>query len=95
LKRVRSRISFREEEEPEKKVQKVLSRALKVAESIDDAYWKAIALGNLAISSAEAGQFDRALKLAKSIDDDSEKAIALCKIANVIIKKPYKIWSYP
>jgi tetratricopeptide (TPR) repeat protein len=64
----------------------LFDRALKVAEGIEDAEWRAGALRAFAEEMAKAGMFDQALKVAERIGWARERARALAAIAEEMAK---------
>jgi tetratricopeptide (TPR) repeat protein len=64
----------------------VFEQALKVAEGIEDAEWRAEVLAAIAGEMAKAGIFDQALKLAEGIEDAWQRAWALREIAGGMAK---------
>jgi tetratricopeptide (TPR) repeat protein len=64
----------------------VFDQALKVAEEIEDAWWRAVALAAIAEEMAKAGMLDQALKVAEGIEDAWEQAWALREIAEGMAK---------
>jgi hypothetical protein len=60
---------------------RLFDQALKVAEGIEEAGWRARALREIAGEMAKAGMFDQALKVAEGIEDAWERAEALREIA--------------
>jgi tetratricopeptide (TPR) repeat protein len=59
----------------------LFDQALKVAEGIEGAWWRAEALREIAVEMAKAGMFDQALKVAEGIEWEDERAEALREIA--------------
>jgi serine/threonine protein kinase len=57
-------------------------KALEVAQSINNADFKARALATVAITLAEKGQYDKAVEVTKTVKDDSSKQMALDAIAH-------------
>jgi len=64
----------------------LFDQALKVAEGIEEAGWRAEALGEIAGEMAKAGMFDQALKVAEGIEGARERARALRVIAGEMAK---------
>lgn len=58
-------------------------KALEVAQTINNADFKARALATIAIKLAEQGQYDKALEVTKTIQEGSSKQMALDAIAHV------------
>jgi hypothetical protein len=64
----------------------LFDQALKVAEGIEDAWWRAWALREIAGEMAKAGMFDQALKVAEGIEKAEKQAWALGEIAGGMAK---------
>jgi tetratricopeptide (TPR) repeat protein len=64
----------------------LFDQALKVAEGIEKAWWRAEALRDIAGEMAKAGMFEQALKVAEGIEDADERARALRDIAEGMAK---------
>jgi tetratricopeptide (TPR) repeat protein len=65
---------------------RLFDQALKLAEGIERAGWRAEALREIAGEMAKAGMFDQALKVAEGIEDADERAEALREIAGEMAK---------
>jgi tetratricopeptide (TPR) repeat protein len=59
----------------------LFDQALKVAEGIEEAGWRALTLREISGEMAKAGKFDQALKVAEGIEKAEERAWALIAIA--------------
>jgi hypothetical protein len=64
----------------------VFDQALKVAEGIEEAWWRAGALREIAEGMAKAGMLDQALKVAEGIEEADWRAVALEAIAEGMAK---------
>jgi tetratricopeptide (TPR) repeat protein len=71
----------------------LFDQALKVAEGIEKAWWRAEALREIAVEMAKAGMFDQALKVAEGIEDAEERARALIAIAGEMAKAGITDWA--
>jgi tetratricopeptide (TPR) repeat protein len=65
---------------------RLFDQALKLAEGIERAGWRAEALREIAGEMAKAGMFEQALKVAEGIEDADERARALREIAGEMAK---------
>jgi tetratricopeptide (TPR) repeat protein len=72
---------------------RLFDQALKVAEGIEKAWWRAEALREIAVEMAKAGMFDQALKVAEGIEDAEERARALIAIAGEMAKAGITDWA--
>jgi tetratricopeptide (TPR) repeat protein len=71
----------------------VFDQALKVAEGIEEADWRAWALREIAGEMAKAGMFDQALKVAEGIEKAEKQAEALAAIAVGMAKAGMEDWA--
>jgi tetratricopeptide (TPR) repeat protein len=71
----------------------LFDQALKVAEGIEKAWWRAEALREIAVEMAKTGMFDQALKVAEGIEDAEERARALIAIAGEMAKAGITDWA--
>ena len=63
-----------------------IDSALKIAEKIDNDYWRSWALRDIAEEVAKTGDLDKALEIAEKIDDKKNRSWALRDIAKEVAK---------
>jgi serine protease Do len=68
----------------EERFERAYQEAIQDAQKIEDARFRSLALGEIAVAMAKVGQFDRALQIAQKIEDAWERSGALTEIAKAL-----------